>query len=169
MRRAPAVLLILLVIYGFLSPPCLPAQQIPAEPPATRQAQGFRLEQNNPNPVDGETWIPFVLEESLFQRTDTRLVTIQIYNLLNQLVAVPRAPDHPRGKNLPVQNLPYTEAGRKVARWDARDTQGRRVPSGVYYLQMVVNDQPPQMKKIIVNPRRRSRIPIPWFGDRGRS
>jgi len=169
MRRAPAVLLILLVIYGFLSPPSLRAQT-PVELPPIQQAQGFRLEQNTPNPVTRDTWIPFYLEDGLFENGQTRLVSIQIYNVLNQLVAVPRAPDHPRGKNLPVQNLPYTEPGRKVAYWDGRDTAGRRVPSGVYYCQMVVNNQT-QMRKIIVyNPQRRSRLPIPWFGrDRSRS
>lgn len=170
MRRAPPVLLFLLVVFGLFSPPTLRAQE-PAEPPGQRQATGFRLEQNDPNPFTRDTYIPFYLEESLFQSGGTRLVTIQIFNLLNQLVAVPRAPDHPRGKNLPVQNLPYTDAGRKVAYWDGRDTKGRRVPYGVYYCQMVVSDQPqPRMVKLIVSPpRRRSRIPIPWFGsDRGR-
>lgn len=170
MRCAPRVLLFLLVIYGFLSPPGARAQ-VSAEPPGIRRAAGFHLEQNNPNPFTRETFIPFYLEDGLFQNGETRLVTIQIFNLLNQLVAVPRAPDHPRGKNLPVQNLPYTDAGRKLAYWDGTDLRGRRVPAGVYYCQMVVGDQRPQMKKIIVaNPRRKSRIPIPWFGrERGRS
>ncbi len=161
MRRAPAVLLLLLVIYGFLSPPRLRGQQT-GEPPPSR---GFRLEQNAPNPVMEDTWIPFYLEDGLFEGGESRLVTIQVFNLLNQLVAVPRAPDHPRGKNLPVVNLPYTEAGRKVAYWDGRDITGRRVPSGVYYCQLVVHGQTPQMRKIIVaSPRRKSRIPFPWFG-----
>jgi hypothetical protein len=161
MRRAPAVLLWLLVIYGSLSPPLLHGQQT-GEPPPSR---GFWLEQNAPNPVTDETWIPFYLEESLFENGETRLVTIQIFNVLNQLVAVPRAPDHPRGKDLPVVSLPYTDAGRKVAYWDGKDTSGRRVPSGVYYSQLVVNGQTPQMRKLIVlSPRRKSKIPIPWFG-----
>lgn len=171
MRRAPPVLLVLLLVLGSLSPHTLPAQD-PVELPAIqRQAQGFRLEQNDPNPFTRDTYIPFYLEESLFQNGETRLVTIQIFNLLNQLVAVPRAPDHPRGKNLPVQNLPYSEPGRRVAYWDGRDTKGSRVPAGVYYCQMTVNNQPQakMVKLIVTQPRRRSRIPIPWFGrDRGR-
>jgi hypothetical protein len=171
MRRAPPVLLALLVIYGFLSPPAPWAQEPAERPPIQRQAQGFRLEQNDPNPFTRDTYIPFYLEDGLFQGGEPRLVTIQIFNLLNQLVAVPRAPDHPRGKNLPVQNLPYSESGRKVAYWDGRDTRGRRVPPGVYYCQLVVSGQQPQMRKIIVtSPQRRSRIPIPWFGrERSRS
>ncbi|HEV2147795.1 MAG TPA: hypothetical protein VGR37_10365 [Longimicrobiaceae bacterium] len=171
MRRAPPVLLALLVIYGFLSPPAPRAQEPAERPPIQRQAQGFRLEQNDPNPFTRDTYIPFYLEENLFPGGEPRLVTMQVFNLLNQLVAVPRAPDHPRGKNLPVQNLPYSEAGRKVAYWDGRDTKGRRVPPGVYYCQLVVTGQQPQMRKMIVtSPQRRSRIPIPWFGrERSRS
>lgn len=165
MRCAPAVLLLLLVVYGFLSPPCARAQG----PPAAAASRGFRLEQNYPNPVARDTWIPFYLEESLFQNGETRLVSIQIFNVLNQLVAVPRALDHPRGRNVPVVNLPYTEPGRKVVYWDGKDTAGRRVPATVYYCQIVVGDQTQMIKIIVVNPRRKSRIPIPWFGrDRGR-
>lgn len=170
MRRAPPVLLVLLVIYGFLSPPTLRAQDPVELPAVARQATGFRLEQNDPNPFTRDTYIPFTLEESLFRDGRPHLVTIQIFNVLNQLVAVPRAPDHPRGKNLPVQQLAYTDAGRKLAYWDGTDTRGRRVTPGVYYCQLVVDRQQPKMVKMIVtSPRRRSRIQIPWFGrERGR-
>ena len=165
MRRAPPVLLVLLVIYGFLSPPTLRAQDPVELPVVARQATGFRLEQNDPNPLTRDTYIPFTLEESLFRDGRPPLVTIQIFNVLNKLVAVPRAPDHPRGKNLPVQQLAYTEAGRKLAYWDGTDTRGRRVTPGVYYCQLVVDRQQPKMVKMIVtSPRRRSRIQIPWFG-----
>ncbi|HEX8273161.1 MAG TPA: hypothetical protein VF615_11020 [Longimicrobiaceae bacterium] len=170
MRRAPPVLLVLLVIRGFLSPPDLRAQDPVELPVVARQATGFRLEQNDPNPFTRGTYIPFTLEESLFRDGRPHLVTIQIFNVLNQLVAVPRAPDHPRGKNLPVQQLAYTEPGRKLAFWDGTDTRGRRVTPGVYYCQLVVDRQQPKMVKMIVtSERRRSRIQIPWFGrDRGR-
>lgn len=165
MQRAPAVLLIFLVIYGLLSPPLLRGQQS-GEPPPTQASRGFRLEQNAPNPFDRDTWIPFYLEEPLFDDGETRLVSIQIFNVLNQLVAVPRAPDHPRGKNLPVAGLPYADPGRKLAYWDGKDSQGRRVPSGVYYCQLVVDDQTQMRKMIVVSPRRKTKIPIPWFGTR---
>jgi len=161
MRRAPAVLLMLLVVYGFLSPPGAQGQQS-RDPPA----RAFRLEQNAPNPFDRDTWIAFYLEDGLFDGGEHAAVTIQIYNMLNQLVAVPKAPDHPKGKNLPVANLTYSEPGRKLAYWDGRDSQGRRVPSGVYYCQMVVGDQTQMRKMIVVSPRRNRKIPIPWFGTK---
>lgn len=163
--RCPTVLLMLLVIHGFLSPPGARAQN-PRDPPAL-PAMGFKLEQNQPNPVTRDTWIPFALEESLFANGETRTVSIQIFNLLNQVVAVPRAPDHARGKNLPVTNLPYSEPGRKVAYWDGKDHAGRRVPSGVYYCQLVVGDQTQMRKMIVVSPRRNRKL-FPWFGTRNR-
>ncbi|MBV9774165.1 MAG: T9SS type A sorting domain-containing protein [Gemmatimonadetes bacterium] len=157
------------MIYGFLSPPPLHAQNPVGLPPIQQQAKGFHLEQNSPNPVDGETWIPFSLDETLFENGETRLVTLQVFNLLNQVVAVPKAPDHPRGRNVPILSLPYTEPGRKLGYWDGRDSAGRRAPSGVYYCLLTVNGQTDMKKIIVVNSRRKSRIPIPWFGSKGRS
>lgn len=162
MRRTPAVLLILLVIYGFLSPPGLRAQETQAPLPAQPE-KGFRLEQNSPNPVNPETWIPFNLEESLFKDGKPGVVSIRIYNILRQLVAVPVAVDHPRGRNVRVINLRYTQAGRKLAYWDGRDLNGRRVPSGVYYCELVVNDKNDLIRITVVTPRKRSRFLPPFL------
>ncbi len=163
MRRAPAVLLLLLVlVYGSLSPPELwsqdPESSLPAMP-----AKEFRLEQNQPNPVNPETWIPFYLEESLFKEGQTGVVSIRIYNILRQLVAVPVAVQHPRGKNIPVTSLRYTEPGRKVAYWDGKDLNGRRVASGIYYCELVVNEKNDFIRMMVVAPRRRGRIFPPFF------
>jgi hypothetical protein len=132
-------------------------------PPASSE-RGFRLEQNYPNPVNPETWIPFVLEEELFLDAGRGIVTIRIFNMLRQPVAIPTAVDYPDRREPRVEGLAYSSPGRKVAYWDGRDQNGRLVPSGVYYYQMVVNDQPSQPRKLIVrNPRRRGNL-IPWFG-----
>ncbi|MDB4952016.1 MAG: hypothetical protein JWM27_4665 [Gemmatimonadetes bacterium] len=160
MQRAPAVLLLLLVIYGFRSPPTARAQGPPETPPATA-ARAFRLEQNYPNPVDPETWIPFYLEESLFKEGRPGVVSIRIYNILRQLVAVPTAVGHPRGDTVRVMGLRYTQSGRKVAYWDGKDLAGRRVPSGLYYCELVVNDRSDFIRITVLTPRRRSRFPIP--------
>ena len=163
MRLAQTVLLILSLLLGTVAHA---ASQESGAPPTLDQARSFRLEQNYPNPVSPETWIPFHLEEPLFQDGNTGKVSIRIYNALRQLIAVPKAVGHPRGKNAPVLNLPFTEAGPQVAYWDGKDMAGRLVPTGVYYCQMIVNDEMPQTRKLIVVNRKKRRNIIPWFGNR---
>jgi len=157
MVPARSVLLALLLAAGSLSPPSSWGQASRAPPPAEEE-RGFRLEQNYPNPVDPETWIPFVLEESLFANGDTGTVTIRIYNMLRQLVAVPIAVDHPDGRRVPVENLRYETPGRKVAYWDGRDSGGRRAPSGVYFVRLDVNGETQIRRLLVVEERRR-----PWW------
>lgn len=164
MPCARSVLLILLLLAGSLSPPRLRAQNWEDGPPP-EAVEGFSLEQNYPNPVNPETWIPFQLEDRLFETGDSVVVTIRIFNILRQVVAIPEALDHPSGRRVRVINLAYPDGGRKIAYWDGKDTAGRRVPSGVYYCQLVVNDQPRTRKMIVLNPRRRRNI-FPWFGHR---
>ncbi len=166
MRLAHPVLLVLPLILG--SSPAPATGQEPRAPPALEQASSFRLEQNYPNPVSPETWIPFTLEEPLFQDGEAGKVSIRIYNVLRQLIAIPKAVEHSRAKNAPVLNLQYAESGPQVAYWDGKDTAGRLVPTGVYYCQMIVNDLEPQTRKlIVVNPRKRRNI-FPWFRGRSR-
>jgi len=160
MQCARTVLLVLLLLAGSLSPPNLAAQA--RGDPVSEQAQGFILEQNYPNPVNPETFIPFILEESLFRNADTALVTLRIYNILRQVVAIPEALDQPSGRRVRLINRAFTQPGRTIAYWDGRDAAGRRVPSGVYYYELVVNDAPIVRKMIVLNDARR-RI-IPWFG-----
>ena len=164
MGCARLALVVLVLACGVLSPVPLQSQDTRGPPPV-QDSRGFRLEQNYPNPVNPETWIPFVLEESFFAEEDSAVVSIRIFNVLRQTVAVPIAVDHPRGRQVQVTNLAYQIPGRQVAFWDGRDTAGRRVRSGVYYYQMVIGDHPPLVRKLIVlNPRRRNNI-IPWFGN----
>lgn len=164
MRCTPAVLLFLLVIYGFLYPPWLRGQET-AEPPPD-EPKGFHLEQNSPQTVNPDTWIPFYLEESLFREGRPGVVSIRIYNVLRQVVAVPTAVDHPRGRTVRITELRYTEPGRKLAYWDGKDLGGRRVPSGVYYCELVVNGRSDFIRIVVVNePRKRSRF-FPFFRTR---
>lgn len=157
-------LLVLILAICVLVPYSLHPQD-PRGPPAnSNNSRGFRLEQNYPNPVNPETWFPFVLEESLFTEADSGVVTIRIFNILRQTVAIPVAVDHPNGRDLRVDQLIYREPGRKVAYWDGRDMSGRLVPSGVYYYQLAVNGNASTIRKLTVfAPRRRGNF-IPWFG-----
>ncbi len=155
MLRAPPVLLLLWLVCGCLSPPGAGAQG------TSSQSRGFRLEQNYPEPANPNTYIPFVLEERITSG-EPRLVTIRIVNMFGQLVAIPKAVAHPRGSNVPVLNLRYTEPGRKQAYWDGRDLSGRRVATAVYFVVLQVGDQVEYMRFSVTAPRRRSRI-FPFF------
>ena len=66
-------------------------------------------------------------------------MTIRIYNILQQVVAVPTALRHPQGEGVPVANLEYAGPGRFEAYWDGTDMNGRQVASGIYLMQLSVN------------------------------
>ncbi len=99
----------------------------------------MRLEPNYPNPFTRETRIPFVLGADLFENGNPVVVTVRIYNLLRQLIAVPTAIDHPTAAGQPVQELTYEAPGRYEVYWDGTDRSGRRVPSGIYFCEIIAN------------------------------
>ncbi len=135
MRRTLGVLSVLLLSCGALA--TLSAQEAGRDPPG--RANGFQLEQNYPNPFNPETKIPFVLSEELFADGRPAVVTLRIYNLLQQMVAVPVALGHPSGEGVQVRDLEYTQPGRYEAFWDGTDLSGRQVASGIYFMQLTVN------------------------------
>ncbi len=98
----------------------------------------FSLGQNYPNPFNPETRIPFELNASLFTDGRTAVVSVRIYNVLQQFVASPVALRHPSGQG-PLIDLEYTQPGRHEAYWDGRDRSGREVASGIYFVQLTVN------------------------------
>ncbi len=136
MRRTLGVLSVLLVL--FCIAPSLSAQDAGASA-QTKQGNGFQLEQNYPNPFNPETKIPFVLGEQLFADGRPVVVSLRIYNLLQQLVASPVALGHPAGEGVKLLGLEYTQPGRYEAYWDGRDQSGRQVASGIYFMQLTVN------------------------------
>ena len=115
-----------------------PALYAQGPPGSEAPRSGFTLEQNYPNPFNPETRIPFVLAEDLFVEGRLPAVTIRIFNILQQVVAVPVALRHPLGK-VPVVNLEYPAPGRYEAYWDGTDQNGRQVASGIYLMQLTVN------------------------------
>jgi hypothetical protein len=161
MPRASPVLLFLLVASALLFPASARAQD-PEERVPAMPSRGYRLEQNYPNPADPDTYIPFILEESLFRDGEPPVVTLRIVNMLRQPIAIPRTSG--RGRAVPVQDLRFAEPGRKVAYWDGRDLNGRRAPSGLYYCELIVDGrtEPELIRIAVVNPRRRSRL-IPFL------
>ena len=141
MGRVFSVSVVLLLGLGIFSTP------LSAQSGSGNRDRGFQLEQNFPNPFNPVTRIPFVLRDESFRDGKPAEVTIRIYNVLRQLVAVPTALDHPSGNATPVERLEYTTPGRHVAYWDGLDKDGRKVASGIYFVLMWVNGaQGPPLK-----------------------
>jgi hypothetical protein len=112
---------------------------------------GFELLQNYPNPFSSTTRIPFRLDPVLFESGQPVIITMRIFNVLQQLVAYPTALSHSAGEGAPLQALEYREPGRHEAFWDAHDLNGRPVPSSIYYVQINVNGRRQTMKMMVSN------------------
>jgi hypothetical protein len=95
------------------------------------------LGRNYPNPFNPETFIPFRLEPELFAGASGPVVSIRIYNVLAQLVAVPILQGS--GEQLDGLRLSWNGTGDFTAYWDGKhQSTDREAASGVYVYQMVV-------------------------------
>ena len=113
---------------------------------ATPQVQ---LHRNYPNPFNPETTIPFSLDYVLWEGGEQPVVSLRIYNILAQLVAVPIL----QGSGEPLVNvsLGWNGTGEYAAYWDGRVVgTGREAASGVYVYQLVVNGQAQSKRMTIV-------------------
>jgi len=112
----------------------------------------FTLEQNYPNPFQSDTRIPFILDDGYFdEEGDERpVVSMRVYNLIRQPVAVAVTVRHPEGRGINLTNLEYPEAGRYEGYWDGRDFSGSLVAPGTYWVQLTVNGVS-KAKKMIVS------------------
>lgn len=129
--------------------PATVAAQDPGSDASPRTgSSGFELQQNYPNPFNPTTRIPFTLSPELFE-DGTVVVTMRIFNVLQQFVANPTALGHPDGNGVAVDGLEFYTPGQKEAFWDGRDINGRQVASGMYYLQLIVNGRRQIMKMIV--------------------
>ena len=119
--------------------------------PAQADAQvtnPVRLKQNSPNPFNPETTIPFVLIEELWE-VDKPVVSLRIYNVLAQLVAIPVL--QATGEKFDNIALDWNGTGEYEAFWDGKvlDT-GREAASGVYVYQIILNGRIAASKKMTV-------------------
>lgn len=152
MKHRFSVLLVLLLV-RVPSVPGVFAQQTDttAAPEEARQTEvrGVELEQNYPNPFNRETRIPFVLGADLFEDGRPVVVTVRIYNVLRQLIAIPISLDHPTAVGQPAQELRFDSPGRYLLYWDGTDRSGQQVSSGIYFCQIVTNRSQDIIKMIV--------------------
>jgi hypothetical protein len=112
---------------------------------AVREARGqgpltVELKQNYPNPFNPATTIPFALGGDAFANGHRPKVSLKIYNVLAQLVAVPVL----QGTGEPLDKLELTCSASTgcafTAYWDGNVTNsGRQAASGVYIYQLTVD------------------------------
>ena len=94
----------------------------------------FALLQNYHNPFNPDTWLPFKLAQD-------SPVTIQIYNQKGQLIRSISLGNKPAGIYTTKNNAAY---------WDARDSFGEKVASGVYYYTLQAGEFRATRKMVIV-------------------
>jgi hypothetical protein len=122
--------------------------------PAVVQAQqdtgeSVQLHRNYPNPFNPETTIPFTLGFELWADGQPPVVSLRIYNILAQLVAVPILQGS--GEQLDNVALTWNGTGEYSAYWDGKVlSTGRDAASGVYVYQLTVDGQTITKKMTIV-------------------
>lgn len=113
-------------------PPAVEAQE-------DRATKPVRLLKNYPNPFKSETTIPFELDQGMFTSGHRPVVSMRIYNILAQLVAIPIS----TGSGVPFNELKlvWNGTGRYSAYWDGKILDTDRAASpGVYVYQLIVDD-----------------------------
>ena len=109
-----------------------------------------QLKQNYPNPSNPATTIPFALSGELFANGHRPKVSLKVYNVLAQLVAIPILQGS--GDSLDNLELPCADTAGCAfnAYWDGNVWRtGQRAASGVYLYQLVV-DGTRYTKKMVV-------------------
>ena len=100
----------------------------------------IELKQNYPNPFNPATTIPFALSPELFANGHRPKVSLKVYNVLAQLVAIPILQGS--GERLENLELSCSSLGPCVytAYWDGKVFgTDREAASGVYLYQLVVD------------------------------
>jgi len=153
MKHLWRALLLVLVLSAFM--PGRSAAQGTSPQPGRGQGAGFELKQNYPNPVTQDTRIKFLIGDTqgCVDSGRQHRVSLRIYNLLAQLVAVPvlQGGVGNAGGGEPLENLLLTCSTEDyIAYWDGKVSQtGADVASGIYLFRLEV-DGKVLVKKMIV-------------------
>jgi len=116
------------------------------------------LAQNQPNPFSSQTTIPFTVGDSdCAPGAQHHDVTLRIYNILSQVVAVATLVDSTSADQSTaaasaraLSNLSLA-CGAYVARWDGKHApDGRDAAPGVYMYQLLIDGHPAGMRKLLL-------------------
>lgn len=103
------------------------------------------LRENYPNPFFPSTTIPFVLNPALCEGGHQPLVSLKLYNVLAQMVAIPILLNS-NGERIDGLRL---RCGAHEAFWDGRMmNRTREVTAGIYYAQLSVDGERFTLKMI---------------------
>ena len=151
MKHLWRALLVVLALSAFM--PGRSAAQGTSTQTGRGQGAGFELGQNYPNPVVQDTRIPFVIggQQGCTDSGRVYSVSLRIYNLLAQLVAVAvlqgGTGNAAGGESLEKLGLTCNQY---LAYWDGKYSQtGENVASGIYLYRLEV-DGKVLVKKMIV-------------------
>ncbi|MFL5489452.1 MAG: T9SS type A sorting domain-containing protein [Gemmatimonadaceae bacterium] len=149
MKHLWRALLLVLVLGAFM--PSRSAAQGSSTQTGGGQGAGLQLGQNYPNPVNLDTRIPFDIDsQGCTDAGRQHRVSLRIYNLLAQQVAVPvlqGGVGNVAGGE-PLDGLLLT-CGKYVAYWNGQYATGEDVASGIYLFRLEV-DGKVLVKKMIV-------------------
>jgi hypothetical protein len=129
---------------GLLLGVAVPAFAQDSDPPRVE------LRENFPNPFFPSTTMPFDIHQEVCAKGHQPVVTLHVYNVLVQVVAVPAIQGSP-GQRL--ENL-RLRCGIHIAYWDGKNSDGHEVPDGVYYYQLLVDGARISTRKMIVRRER---------------
>jgi hypothetical protein len=95
------------------------------------------LRENIPNPVTSSTTIAFEILPEVCARSHVPTVSLSIFNVLVQVVAIPVL----EGSNpVPWKGVKLA-CGEHRAAWDGKQLDGRPATTGVYYYQLTVDGE----------------------------
>jgi hypothetical protein len=139
--------LVMVLALGVFMPRVSAAQQTGSGQGGIVSRPGMTLGQNYPNPFNPETWIPFSVgldgssPGTCADPSRQHKVTLRIYNVLAQVVAIPVLQGGSSGVagGQPIENLLLT-CSQYVAYWDGKyRNTGREAASGVYIIRLEVD------------------------------
>ena len=138
----------IVLVLSALMPRILTAQGNPG-----RERQPGALQQNFPNPFNPETRIPFTIgDEKCEDPSRQHRVSLRIYNILSQLVAIPVLQGGAGGVagGVRLVNVMLT-CGDYVAYWDGKVMGTRNeVASGVYLYELRIDANKPLVRRMLV-------------------